>query len=64
MTLSACAVALGAMGAGEWSLDHALDVTFEGFAGLVTTLAVGGGGALVLLALCWRPPAPAPTEAS
>jgi putative oxidoreductase len=56
MVLTACGIALGALGAGRWSLDHALGV-FDppGWAGLITAVAAGGGGAALLLAVFWRP---------
>ena len=50
-------IAIGTVGAGEWSLDNAFDITwFSGWRGLVAVLAIGGGGALALLVTCWRPP--------
>jgi putative oxidoreductase len=50
------ALALGAIGAGEWSLDDALDVTmFDGWTGLWVSLGVGVGGATGLLAVFYRP---------
>ena len=57
MTLTFCGLALAVVGAGGWSLDHAIG--FEdppGVSGLVTALAAGAGGAGLLLATCWRPP--------
>ena len=56
MTLTFCGLALAVVGAGEWSLDHAIG--FEdppGVSGLVTALVLGAGGALALLAAFWRP---------
>lgn len=56
-----CAVALtiGTLGPGKYSIDHAIDLTwYTGWTGLCVTL-LGALGALVLLATCWRPPAPA-----
>jgi putative oxidoreductase len=51
------AVAVGTLGAGSWSLDNAIDLDwFSGWRGLMTVLIAGGGGALALLAACWRPP--------
>ncbi len=56
--IMAIALAIGLLGPGEWSVDAALDLAwFEGWRGLVAVVGVGGGGALVLLAACWRPPA-------
>src|SRR3954470_23383593 len=56
MTLTLVGVALGGLGAGEWSLDHAIGI-FDPpeWPGLALALA-GGVAALVLLAVCWRPP--------
>jgi putative oxidoreductase len=56
MTLTAAGLALSGLGAGEWSLDHALDI-FDPPGG--TGLLIGAGGAvaaLVLLVVAWRPP--------
>jgi putative oxidoreductase len=51
--------AIGALGAGKISLDHAfglhLDGWLSGGKGLAVT-ALGAVGALLLLATCWRPP--------
>ena len=57
MTLVACGVALGVVGPGQWSLDHALDwfQPVPGTAGLWAVVAGGFGGAAALLALTWRP---------
>ncbi len=50
------ALALGALGAGEWSLDRALDIDwFDGWRGFWATLLVGVGGATGLLAGFYRP---------
>ena len=56
MTLIAAGFMLAVVGAGEWSLDHALDI-FDppGAAGLWIALVAGVGGAAALLATCWRP---------
>lgn len=60
MTLSVVSIALGGLGAGDWSLDGALDLdVFSGVSGLVITVVAGGGGAAALLAGFWRPPRPA-----
>ena len=47
-------------GAGEWSLDDALDLDddLSGTTGLLIAALAGGGGALALLAACYRPPPP------
>jgi putative oxidoreductase len=57
MTLTFAGLAIAVLGAGEWSLDNALDL-FEptpGAAGLAIAAIAGGGGALALLAGFWRP---------
>ncbi|MDQ1519043.1 MAG: putative oxidoreductase [Actinomycetota bacterium] len=53
--ISFVCVAIGTLGAGEWSLDNAFDITFKHWAGLITTLVVGVGGAATLLAVFYRP---------
>lgn len=60
LTLLVAALALGALGGGEWSIDHALgiDCTLQGFTGLAITACAGGGGALLTLLVFWRPPKP------
>jgi putative oxidoreductase len=49
--------ALGALGGGRVSLDHALglDASLHGWAGLGAALGIGAGGGGLLLATCWRP---------
>lgn len=57
MNLFVASLALAFVGAGEWSLDHALDLAerFDGWTAVVIGLVVGVGGALALLAAFWRP---------
>lgn len=57
MVLLVCGLLLGALGPGEWSLDEAFDLTDDlgGTTGLAIAAIAGGGGALALLATCWRP---------
>jgi putative oxidoreductase len=56
--------AMGALGGGKISLDHAFKLHLDGWLyggkGLAVA-AVGAVGALVLLATCWRPPAREPS---
>jgi putative oxidoreductase len=61
MTLTIAGFAIAVLGAGEWSLDNALDV-FQppGVDGLLIALVAGVGGAVALLAGFWRPPAKDP----
>ncbi len=50
------AIALGTIGAGEWSLDDALEISaFDGWAGFWTVFGIGVGGAAGLLAGFYRP---------
>ena len=57
MTLTIAGFAIAVLGAGEWSLDEALDIREDlvGVPGLVIALAAGAGGAAALLAGFWRP---------
>jgi putative oxidoreductase len=63
LTLCMVAIAIGALGAGEWSIDDAIDLDWTGWTGLAVAALVGGGGALLLLAVFWRKPAPKPEPA-
>jgi len=58
MTLTVAGLAVAGLGAGKWSLDHAAGI-FDppSTAGFLIGLVAGGGGAAILLAVCWRPPA-------
>ena len=60
LTLTMVGLAIGAIGAGEWSVDHAIDLGWIGWTGLLVAALAGGGGAAVLLALFWRPAKPDP----
>jgi putative oxidoreductase len=53
--ISFTCVAIGTLGAGDWSLDNAFDITFNDWAGFLTTLVAGVGGAATLLAVFYRP---------
>jgi putative oxidoreductase len=63
MTLTVVGIAIGALGAGEWSLDHAVGI-FDppGKEGLLIAAGAGGLGAAALLAVFWRPPTRAPKD--
>src|SRR5688572_5952738 len=57
LTLLVAAIALGALGGGQWSVDVAIDIAdaLDGWTGLAITAGAGLGlGGLVLL-LFWRP---------
>jgi putative oxidoreductase len=60
MTLLLCGVVLGTVGPGSWSLDDALEINDDltGTTGLLLSLVAGGAGALLLLAIFWRPAKP------
>ena len=58
MNLIAASVAIGCVGPGRWSLDNAFGIHFNDSWGLIVTLVIGVGGAVGLLAVFWRPPAP------
>jgi putative oxidoreductase len=55
LNLCCVALALGALGGGRVSLDNAIGIDLNGWGGFFVTLGAGGGGALLLLATCWRP---------
>ncbi|MGD0880894.1 MAG: DoxX family protein [Acidimicrobiales bacterium] len=57
LVIALVAIALGGLGAGRWSLDHALKVwTFRPWVGLVVAAGVGVGGAALQLLAVYRPP--------
>ena len=59
LTLILVAIAIGALGAGGWSVDHAIGIGEDlvGWRGLAIAAGLGGGGGLALLAVFYRPPA-------
>jgi putative oxidoreductase len=59
VTVAVLSIAIATFGAGQWSLDHAIDsgsILFEPKKALAIAAIVGIGGAAVFLALFWRPP--------
>jgi putative oxidoreductase len=54
MTLTVAGVALAVLGAGGWSLDHALGLDLDGTTGLLLA-AAGAAAAGLLLLVAWRP---------
>jgi putative oxidoreductase len=58
VTVAVLSIALGTLGPGKWSLDHAFDFAFPFDPGkaLLITAIVGIGGAAAFLAAFWRPP--------
>lgn len=61
LTLMVMAAALGATGAGEWSVDEAIDFHVDAWAGFLITVGVGVGSASALMLACWRPARPEPS---
>ena len=64
LVLATIGVALATIGPGQWSVDNALGVDLNGPAGFAIALVGGLALATGLLAACYRPPAPAASEAS
>ncbi|MEQ1874012.1 MAG: DoxX family protein [Ilumatobacteraceae bacterium] len=54
-SIAVLALAVATTGAGRWSLDNALEIQFDGWWGAAVAAALGIGGALVQLAICYRP---------
>lgn len=54
-TIALGSLAVGTMGAGDWSVDHAIDLSFESWSGLLITAGIGIAGAAVQLATSYRP---------
>lgn len=65
MLLTTCGAVLGVLGAGDWSLDHQLELfqPIPGAQGLLLGAGLGALGAAGLLAVFWRPkPAADPSD--
>jgi putative oxidoreductase len=59
MSLTVSGLVIATLGAGEWSIDDAADLSdLAGWTGLWIAVLAGGGGALALLAVFWRPEKP------
>lgn len=54
-TIALGALAIGIAGPGEWSLDDAFGLAFNGWSGLLLTALIGVGGAALQLATSYRP---------
>jgi putative oxidoreductase len=63
VTVAVLAIALGTLGPGNWSLDHAVGFSFpfENGTALLITALLGLGGTAAFLAAFWRPPAERPS---
>lgn len=55
-SIAVAAFAVGTIGPGEWSLDHAIDLHFHDWSGMIIAGAVGIGSAVAQLATFYRPP--------
>ncbi len=58
--LTFAGLALGALGPGRWSLDRYIRHHPQGWTGFGIAAVLGIGGALLLLAIFWRPAKPEP----
>lgn len=56
--IAIASLAVATIGAGEWSVDHALDLDVEDWWGLGIAGIVGVAGAILQLAVSYRPPKP------
>jgi putative oxidoreductase len=57
-SIAITAFAIGMIGPGRWSLDHALDINWHGWTGALIAGVAGLAGAAGQLAICYRPEAP------
>jgi putative oxidoreductase len=64
MMLGFTAFAIGTIGAGDWSLDHAIGIDVEDWWGAIIAGVLGVGGAALHLAVFYRPPKPVPVAAA
>jgi putative oxidoreductase len=58
-TIAIGALSVATIGAGEWSIDHALDLDVQSWWGLGIAAIVGVGSAVLQLTTSYRPPKPA-----
>ncbi|MCU1389569.1 MAG: DoxX family protein [Ilumatobacteraceae bacterium] len=61
-SIAIMAFGVGTIGAGKYSIDHAIHKDVSGWTGALITL-IGIVGAAAQLAICYRPPKPAPAAA-
>lgn len=54
-TIALGALAIGSTGPGDWSLDNAFDIAYDGWNGLAVSGLLGLGAALLQLAVSYRP---------
>src|SRR5271169_6670126 len=55
LLISVVCVALGTLGGGRASLDHAIGIHFAAWAGFLIAAGAGAAGAALLLVTSWRP---------
>jgi putative oxidoreductase len=55
LMISVVCAAIGILGPGKASLDHALGIELDGWAGGLIAILLGVGGSVLLLATSWRP---------
>ena len=55
LTLAVVAIAVGGLGAGRWSVDHAVGIFGGGWPQLILTAGLGLAGGLAQVAAFWRP---------
>ena len=58
-SIAVVALVVATTGAGRWSLDRALEVEFDAWWGAIVAAALGIGGAIMHLAISYRPKASA-----
>jgi putative oxidoreductase len=58
--IAVACIATSMLGAGEWSLDHALDIAddLDGWTGFWLSAGIGIGSGLATMAIWYRPPKP------
>ena len=57
-SIALVALAVATVGPGRWSLDHKFDIAFRGWWGTVIAAGLGIGGALLQVAVSYRPVKP------
>ena len=55
-SIAVTAFVIAMVGPGRWSLDHGVGINWRGWTGAVIAAVVGIGGAIVQMAICYRPP--------
>lgn len=63
-SIAVVAFAVGAIGAGKFSIDHAIHKDVNGWTGAIIAAALGIGGAALQLGVSFRPPKPDPAAGS